>query len=99
LSESVAPVASTSRAVSTPCEAVLVSESDPQPIPFAARIYGSRFSKSPEEREKMLGRRKEDLMKAARQSYAFKQRQALPSPSSLADASSKSALSDESKET
>lgn len=35
---------------------------------------GSRFSKSPKEREKMLFKRKEELLKHAKKSYLTKQR-------------------------
>ncbi|KAI1280823.1 E3 ubiquitin-protein ligase AMFR [Halotydeus destructor] len=40
----------------------------------ANKVYGGRFSKSPPEREIMLGKRKEDLLKAARSCFMNKQR-------------------------
>lgn len=41
----------------------------------ASRVFGGRFSKSPEERVRILNQRKDDLMRLARQSFVLKQRQ------------------------
>lgn len=65
----------------TPSASVASFDADDEPPPTASRVYGSRFSKSPEERERMLMRRKEDLLKAARNCFLAKQRKQLPAPS------------------
>jgi hypothetical protein len=40
----------------------------------ASKVFGGRFSKSPEERVRILSQRKEDLLKLARHSFAAKQK-------------------------
>lgn len=40
----------------------------------ASKVFGGRFSKSPEERVRILSQRKEDLIRVARQSFLMKQR-------------------------
>lgn len=40
----------------------------------ASRVFGGRFSKSPEERVRILSQRKEDLIRVARQSFFMKER-------------------------
>lgn len=82
------PVASTSYSP----ESILETRSEPEDIELDVRsgpkVYGGRFSKSPNERVKMLNKRKEEMMKAARKMYLTKQKKSddpslQPSPSDL----------------
>lgn len=54
------------------------------------KVYGGRFSKSPDERIKMLNKRKEEMMKAARKTYLSKQKKDESTSSSTALAPSAS---------
>lgn len=61
--------------------------------PSGPKVYGGRFSKSPDERVKMLNKRKEEMMKAARKMYLSKQKKEEISSASSPSAPSSSASS------
>jgi len=46
-----------------------------------ARVFSGRFSKSPEERVKILSQRRDELLRTAREAYVLKQRQKLTTSS------------------
>lgn len=55
-------------------------EKDVYPV-TTARVFGGRFSKSPEERIKILSQRRDELLRTAREAYLLKQRQKLTTSS------------------